>query len=138
MKLPRRKLLVRGLALGTAGLALSLGLSTAALADWQPQKPIEFVVMAGKGGGADKAVRFFQSIIAKHNREICMSCLTCFRVCPFGSPYIDDDGHVTVEAAGQWTHADREQNLRRRECPKDRWPPDARSGDAMSAEDSLR
>ena len=67
MKLPRRKLLVRGLALGTAGLALSLGLSTAALADWQPQKPIEFVVMAGKGGGADKAVRFFQSIIAKHN-----------------------------------------------------------------------
>ena len=26
-----------------------------------------------------------------------------------GLAYIDDDGHVTVEAAGQWTHADREQ-----------------------------
>jgi len=26
-----------------------------------------------------------------------------------GLAYIDDDGHVTVESAGQWTHADREQ-----------------------------
>ena len=66
MKIPRRKLLVRGLALGTAGLALSLGVTSTAMAGWEPQKPIEFVVMAGKGGGADKAVRFFQSIIAKH------------------------------------------------------------------------
>lgn len=66
MKILRRKLLVRGLALGTAGLALSLGVTSTAMAAWEPQKPIEFVVMAGKGGGADKAVRFFQSIIAKH------------------------------------------------------------------------
>ena len=29
-----------------------------------PNKPVEFVVMAGKGGGADKAVRLIQSIIA--------------------------------------------------------------------------
>lgn len=35
-------------------------------AAWQPKKPIEFVVMAGKGGGADKAVRLMQSIIAKN------------------------------------------------------------------------
>ncbi len=35
-------------------------------AAWEPQKPIEFVVMAGKGGGADKAVRLMQSIIAKN------------------------------------------------------------------------
>ena len=33
-------------------------------AAWEPQKPVEFVVMAGKGGGADKAVRLLQSIIA--------------------------------------------------------------------------
>ncbi len=33
-------------------------------------------------------------IIAKHNPDICMSCLTCFRVCPYGSPYIDEDGKV--------------------------------------------
>jgi tripartite-type tricarboxylate transporter receptor subunit TctC len=31
---------------------------------WEPIKPVEFVVMAGKGGGADKAVRLIQSIIA--------------------------------------------------------------------------
>jgi putative tricarboxylic transport membrane protein len=34
---------------------------------WEPQKPVEFVVMAGKGGGADKAVRFIQSIIASED-----------------------------------------------------------------------
>jgi len=48
---------------------LSGGLATAyvggpALAEWKPAKPVEFVVMAGKGGGADKAVRFLQAIIA--------------------------------------------------------------------------
>jgi heterodisulfide reductase subunit A len=32
--------------------------------------------------------------IAKHEQDICMSCLTCFRLCPFGSPYIDDEGKV--------------------------------------------
>ena len=26
-----------------------------------------------------------------------------------GLAYIDEDGHVTVKAGGQWTHADREQ-----------------------------
>jgi tripartite-type tricarboxylate transporter receptor subunit TctC len=34
---------------------------------WEPNKPVEFVVMAGKGGGADKAVRFLQSVIASEN-----------------------------------------------------------------------
>jgi putative tricarboxylic transport membrane protein len=66
MKIFRRKLLVQGLALG-AGLAVCLGMASTALAEFQPQKPIQFVVMAGKGGGADKAVRFMQSIIAKHD-----------------------------------------------------------------------
>jgi len=50
-------------------LAMSAGaiMATAPLlgqAAWEPQKPVEFVVMAGKGGGADKAVRLLQSIIA--------------------------------------------------------------------------
>lgn len=57
-----------GLALGMTGAAaLVAGVSSAAMAEFKPQKPIEFVVMAGKGGGADKAVRFIQSIIAKEN-----------------------------------------------------------------------
>ncbi len=34
-------------------------------------------------------------IIAKHKRELCMSCLSCLRVCPFGSPFIDKDGKVS-------------------------------------------
>lgn len=33
-------------------------------------------------------------IIAKQDQDLCMSCLSCFRICPFGSPYIDEDGRV--------------------------------------------
>jgi heterodisulfide reductase subunit A len=33
-------------------------------------------------------------IIAKHDRDICMSCLSCFRLCPFDAPYIDEEGKV--------------------------------------------
>ncbi|MGD0281128.1 MAG: 4Fe-4S binding protein, partial [Dissulfurispiraceae bacterium] len=33
-------------------------------------------------------------IIAKHRKDLCMSCLSCFRVCPFNSPYIGEDGKV--------------------------------------------
>ena len=58
------KLLSLGLALG-----LGLGFTVASVESakaWEPKKPVEFVIMAGKGGGADKAVRFIQSIIAKN------------------------------------------------------------------------
>ena len=65
MNILRQRLLVQGLALG-AGLAVFLGMTSTALAEFQPQKPITFVVMAGKGGGADKAVRLMQTIIAKN------------------------------------------------------------------------
>ena len=34
---------------------------------WEPTKPIEFVVPAGTGGGADQMARFLQGVIAKHN-----------------------------------------------------------------------
>ena len=34
-------------------------------------------------------------IISKHNRDLCMSCLACFRVCPFDSPYVDDEGKIS-------------------------------------------
>jgi putative tricarboxylic transport membrane protein len=34
-----------------------------AAAQWQPQQPIEMVIMAGEGGGADRLARLFHSII---------------------------------------------------------------------------
>ena len=38
-----------------------------ASAAWEPTKPIEFIVPAGSGGGADQMARFLQGVIAKHN-----------------------------------------------------------------------
>src|SRR5262245_61700966 len=40
---------------------------TAEAGKWQPTKPVEFVIMAGKGGGADRIVRNVIETIAKHN-----------------------------------------------------------------------
>ena len=51
------------LTLGAAALGMSLA-ATAASA-WEPIKPIDFVIMAGKGGGADKMARLMQAIIEK-------------------------------------------------------------------------
>ena len=33
---------------------------------WAPKKPVDFVIMAGKGGGADKMARLMQTVIEKH------------------------------------------------------------------------
>src|SRR5678809_645226 len=35
-------------------------------AAWEPTKPVEFVVPAGTGGGADQMARLIQGIIVKH------------------------------------------------------------------------
>lgn len=46
--------------------ALALAVSTpAALAEWQPRKPVEFIIMAGTGGGADQIARLLQGLIEK-------------------------------------------------------------------------
>ena len=39
----------------------------AAAPGWEPTKPVEFVIPAGTGGGADQMARLIQGIIAKHN-----------------------------------------------------------------------
>ena len=41
--------------------------STAASAAWQPRKPVEFIIMAGTGGGADQIARLLQGLIEKKN-----------------------------------------------------------------------
>ena len=43
----------------TIGFAGMTGLAHA----WEPNKPIDFVIMAGKGGGADKMARLMQAIV---------------------------------------------------------------------------
>ena len=45
--------------------ALALAAAPAAFA-WEPSKPVEFVVPAGTGGGADQMARLIQGIIVKH------------------------------------------------------------------------
>jgi tripartite-type tricarboxylate transporter receptor subunit TctC len=48
---------------------LVLALATTAIAAhaaWEPSKPVEFVVPAGTGGGADQMARFIQGVVAKH------------------------------------------------------------------------
>ena len=58
-----RKLLAASLA-GALAVAGSLAASNAAMA-WEPKKPVDFIIMAGKGGGADKMARLMQSVIEK-------------------------------------------------------------------------
>jgi len=47
--------------------ALAAAFAAPAMAAWEPTKPVEFVVPAGTGGGADQMARFLQGIVAKHN-----------------------------------------------------------------------
>ena len=47
-------------------LAASAALAVPAWA-WEPTKPVEFVVPAGTGGGADQMARFIQGVVVKHN-----------------------------------------------------------------------
>ncbi|WP_439154793.1 Bug family tripartite tricarboxylate transporter substrate binding protein [Yoonia sp.] len=51
-----------------ATASMGLVATTPAFAqDWAPIKPVEMVIMAGQGGGADRLARLFQSIIQKEN-----------------------------------------------------------------------
>jgi len=43
-----------------------IGSPQPALAAWEPNKTVEFIVPAGTGGGADQMARFIQGIAAKH------------------------------------------------------------------------
>jgi tripartite-type tricarboxylate transporter receptor subunit TctC len=54
---------VKGLAVGALTAA---AFSAPAYAAWEPAKPVEFVVPAGTGGGADQMARLLQGIVIKH------------------------------------------------------------------------
>jgi putative tricarboxylic transport membrane protein len=54
---------------GLAALAMGVGTAFAAppaAAAWQPTRPVEFIVPAGTGGGADLMARTIQGIVTKH------------------------------------------------------------------------
>ncbi len=51
----------------TAALVLGLAGANEARADWKPQKPVEFIVPAGTGGGADQMARMIQGIVQKNS-----------------------------------------------------------------------
>jgi tripartite-type tricarboxylate transporter receptor subunit TctC len=53
--------MIRTLVAATAFFAAGCALA------WEPTKPVEFVVPAGTGGGADQMARFIQGVVAKHN-----------------------------------------------------------------------
>jgi putative tricarboxylic transport membrane protein len=54
------------LAMAGATALAATAFSSAANA-WEPTKPVDFVIMAGAGGGADQIARFIQSVAEKHS-----------------------------------------------------------------------
>jgi putative tricarboxylic transport membrane protein len=56
---------IRGFA-AAAGAAALLFCGAPASAAWEPTRPVEFIVPAGTGGGADQMARVIQGIVTKH------------------------------------------------------------------------
>src|SRR3954465_15026146 len=54
-------------ALGAIAALCAAGISVPATAAWEPVRPVEFIVPAGTGGGADQMARTIQGIVTKHN-----------------------------------------------------------------------
>ena len=58
--------ITKRMAMGLAGAAALATAFTGTIAQaWEPIKPIDFVIMAGAGGGADQIARFLQSVAEK-------------------------------------------------------------------------
>src|SRR5512138_3604065 len=50
-----------------AAVGILLGAAPRAATAWEPTKPVEFIIPAGTGGGADVMARFISPLITKHN-----------------------------------------------------------------------
>ncbi|KAB2913835.1 MAG: tripartite tricarboxylate transporter substrate binding protein [Hyphomicrobiaceae bacterium] len=53
--------------IGVAMIAAGAALLPAAAQAWEPTKPVQFIIPAGTGGGADQMARFIQGVVAKNN-----------------------------------------------------------------------
>jgi len=59
----------RGLPFFAAALTVAIVGTQPAAAQaqtWEPSKPVQFIIPAGTGGGADQMARFIQGVVAKH------------------------------------------------------------------------
>jgi len=56
-----------GVLAGATAVAIGAAWVQPAAAAWEPTKPVEFIIPAGTGGGADQMARLIQGIVAKHN-----------------------------------------------------------------------
>jgi tripartite-type tricarboxylate transporter receptor subunit TctC len=65
--LQSRAVRIGAIAAGIGALALPLMTDASPAAAWEPTKPIQFVIPAGTGGGADQMARFVQGVVAKNN-----------------------------------------------------------------------
>ena len=57
----------RHIAWGAFAALFATGTAIPASAAWEPTRPVEFIIPAGTGGGADQMARTIQGIITKHN-----------------------------------------------------------------------
>ena len=59
--------------------------------------PLQFLEIPRKDPAKEDAEERLEvsGIISKHDKEPCVSCLNCMRVCPFDSPYINEEGTVS-------------------------------------------
>ena len=62
MKISKRLFLAFAASSALASLPM-----TAFAQDWQPRRPVDFVIMAGPGGGADQIARFVQSVAEQND-----------------------------------------------------------------------
>jgi 2-methylisocitrate lyase-like PEP mutase family enzyme len=58
---------IKSLLVGAVGIALTATSLTSIANAWEPTKPVDFIIMAGKGGGADKMARLMQAIVEEEN-----------------------------------------------------------------------
>jgi putative tricarboxylic transport membrane protein len=63
-----RPLNIRSVAIAAGvGAALAFTSASPSQAAWEPTRPVEFIIPAGTGGGADIMARTIQGIVTKHN-----------------------------------------------------------------------
>ncbi len=64
-------------------------------------KPMEVIkalrILAEKEDPDALSKRYSVGRLARVDAEKCIVCLTCVRTCPFGAPYIVDDGYAVID-----------------------------------------